>query len=73
MRKENTADDEPLVDTAGPLPLRSKRTERRQKKCRQKEAAPPKNLPSFMNKTKAIRNAESALGVTSNNYLPLNP
>jgi hypothetical protein len=39
MRKEDTVDDEPLVDTTAPLPLRSKRTERRQKKRHQKEAA----------------------------------
>jgi hypothetical protein len=39
MRKDNTANGEPLVDTTAPLPLRSKRTERRQKKRHQKEAA----------------------------------
>ena len=39
MRKENTAGDEPLVDTTAPLPLRSKRTQRQQKKRHQKEAA----------------------------------
>ncbi|KAG0651791.1 hypothetical protein D0Z07_1965 [Hyphodiscus hymeniophilus] len=42
MRKPGTYsedDEEPLVDTTKALPLRSKRTERRQKKRHQKEAA----------------------------------
>jgi hypothetical protein len=39
MRKEISADDEPLVDTTASLLLRSKRLERLQKKRHQKEAA----------------------------------
>ncbi|KAF8861691.1 hypothetical protein BDZ45DRAFT_586629 [Acephala macrosclerotiorum] len=39
MRKEGTTEEEPLIDTTAALPLRSKRTERKQKKRHQKEAS----------------------------------